>query len=469
MFDLSDFKDKLEPRITKKMTQNSLPGMAITLSQDGETVYSQGFGSRNLEKYLPYTPDTLNGFGSCTKSLTCLAIMMLASDDKLSVHDPVSNYIDFRLGTNDDPITIHHLMSHSSGIPNLGSAELTIGPSIPFELNFPSIPFAGKNDFYNMINQAGGEIFFNPGDHFHYFNSGYTMLQFIIENVSGMDYIDFIRKNILDPLEMKRSGFREGHVNTDANWSVPYTMLPNSNGKLVATVSRFPFSEFLLGPGGLISSTNEMMNYVNMMSSGGKFKDELIFDSKMLETMYEFHYAGRMHPTLSSFGESGYGYGWGITRNFLGNDIILHGGGITGGASLIGFLKDSNIGFTAIGNADGFPVMEVFSALTLLLGKDPEKELPFVIKQNHYARLCGEYKSYNGIYNYKVTNKGGVLHVETGPPPTSIPIIPATDDNGPMEFYYITPFGINMPITFRFDEKDKAHFIVERNSLHKIN
>ena len=70
--------------------------------------------------------------------------MILVSDGMLSVHDPVSNYLAFKLGVDNDPITIHHLMTHTSGIPNLGSAELTISPSIPFELNFPSIPFVGQ-------------------------------------------------------------------------------------------------------------------------------------------------------------------------------------------------------------------------------------------------------------------------------------------------------------------------------------
>ena len=230
MFNLAEFKEKLEPRITNRMTKNSLPGMAITLSQDGETIYSEGFGSRNLQKYLPYTPDTLNGFGSCTKSFTCLAIMILDSEGKLSIHDPVANYLDFKHGQNDNPITIHHLMSHTSGLPNLGSAELIIGPSIPFELDFPPIPFSSKNDFYNLINQAGNEIYFKPGEHFHYFNGGYTMLSHIIENVSGLSYVEFIRKYILDPLDMKRTGFLESHINSDANLSIPYTMLPSASG-----------------------------------------------------------------------------------------------------------------------------------------------------------------------------------------------------------------------------------------------
>ncbi|MHA2089398.1 MAG: serine hydrolase, partial [Candidatus Kariarchaeaceae archaeon] len=438
MIDQKGFKEVLETRITNVMVKNSLPGMAITLSRDGETIYSQGFGARNLEKYLPFTADTLNGFGSCTKSFTCLAIMILSNEGKLSVHDPVSNYLDFKHGTSDNPITIHHLMCHSSGIPNLGSAELAIRPSIPFEFDSPSFPYASKNDFYNLINQAEDEIYFRPGEHFHYFNGGYTMLSHIIEGVSGLSYVDFIRKHILDPLNMNRSGFLENHVNTDPNLSIPYTMLPNTNGKVVPTVSRFPFNRFIHGPGGLVSSTNEMINYVNMMINGGKFKDEQLFDSKMLETMYEFHYSGRFHPTLSCFGESGYGYGWGITKNFFGSDIILHGGGITGGSSLIGFLKDTNIGFTAIGNADGFPVMEVYAALAMVLDRDPDKNIPFIVRSNHYSKLCGDYSSYKGINKYKITHNAGVLQIEFGPPPMKIPIFPANDGDEPMDFFYTT-------------------------------
>lgn len=469
MFNEKEFKTAFESRITNVMTKNSLPGMAITLSKDGETIYSQGFGARNLEKYLPYTPDTLNGFGSCTKSFTCLAILILASEGKLSTQDPVSNYLDFKHGTTDDPITLHHLMSHTSGIPNLGSAELIIGPTIPFDIGFPQVPFASKNDFYNLINQAGDEIYFKPGEHFHYFNGGFTMLSHIVENVSGSNFVDFVRKYILDPLDMKRSGFLESHVSSDSNLSVPYTPIPNSEGKPVPTVSRFPFNEFIHGPGGLVSSTNEMMNYVNMWVNQGKVNDETVFDSKMLEKMYEHHYPGRIHPSMACFGESGYGYGWGSTRDFFGDDIVVHGGGITGGASLIGFLKEANIGFTAIGNSAGFPVMEVYAALAMLLGKDPDKDVPFVVRNNHYTRLCGEYESYKGINKYEITNNVGTLQVVTGPPPTTIPIFPSTDNDEPMDFYYTTPFGVKMPLNFRFDQDGRSHFIMERNSLHKVN
>ena len=73
------------------------------------------------------------------------------------------------------------------------------------------------------------------------------------------------------------------------------------------------------------------------------------------------------------------------------------------------------------------------------------------------------------IHSYKIINKAGVLHIETGPPPVSIPIFPKSNGNEPMEFQYITPYAINMPVTFRFDEEDRTHFIVERNSLHKVD
>ncbi|MFX0206820.1 MAG: serine hydrolase domain-containing protein, partial [Candidatus Hodarchaeota archaeon] len=238
------------------MTKNDVPGMAIAIVHDDQVIYSRGFGSRNLKKFLPFTPDTLNGFGSCTKSFTCLAIMQLYSQEKLDIHDPVSKYIPFKLGLKDQSITIHHLMTHTSGIPNLGSAELVIGQNYPIDLKFPPIPFSSWEDFYTHFNLAQEEILFNPQEHFFYFNGGYTALGHIITRVSRMRFEDYVRKHILDPLKMNRSGFLESRISKDDNVSVPYEMLPGKDGKPTPTPAEFPFNQFIFAPGGLISSVN---------------------------------------------------------------------------------------------------------------------------------------------------------------------------------------------------------------------
>lgn len=469
MLDIDTFKEKFEPRVSAAMTKNDVPGMAIAIVHDNQVIYSRGFGSRNVKKFLPFTPDTLNGFGSCTKSFTCFAIMQLYSQGKLDIFDPVSKYIPFKLGLKDHPITIHHFMTHTSGIPNLGSAELVIGQNYPIDLKFPPIPFSSWEDFYTHFNLAQDEILFKPQEHFFYFNGGYTALGHIITRVSGMRYEDYVRKHILDPLDMNRSGFLESFISKDDNVSVPYEMLPGKNGKPSPTPAEFPFNQFIFAPGGLISSVNEMTNYIIMMMNGGQFGENQLLEVDKLSEMTKMHHVGQIHSILSAFGEkSGYGYGWAMCDNFFGNTLIQHAGGITGGTSLIGFIKELKLGFTAIGNTAGFPVHEVYAALALLLEKDPNREIPFFLRDNHYNKLCGNYKSYKGIGKGKIVNKLGVLHLEIPFPPTSYPLFPSLDTHEVLEFYILTPTGVKMPVVFRFDDDAKVHFTFERNSYHKV-
>jgi CubicO group peptidase (beta-lactamase class C family) len=291
------------------------------------------------------------------------------------------------------------------------------------------------------------------------------MLQFIIEQVTGMSYPDYIREIILQPLGMEKSGFIKEKFSGEDNISIPYIMLPK-DGNPTPTPTFFPFNRFIYGPGGLISSTNEMIKYVEMLMNQGKVGGKQIISEQIVDQMTQMHFKGRIHPTLSSFGESGYGFGLGITKDFFGDDIVLHGGGITGGVSLIGFLKNSKIGFAAIGNADGFPSEEILSLLAIVIGKNPDVDLPFMKRIKFFEKLQGNYSTYAGINKRKIVNKGGVLFLESDVPPSSVPLIPQTDDPEPLDFYIINIFGVKMPVEFRIDQ-DSIHFTIERNSYHK--
>jgi hypothetical protein len=186
----------------------------------------------------------------------------------------------------------------------------------------------------------------------------------------------------------------------------------------------------------------------------------------MIQETYKKHFKERDNSMMASFGESSYGYGWGITENFFGNDIVMHAGGIIGGISLIGFIKDKGIGFTAIGNSDGFSFMEIFSALALILGKDPDEDLPFIKLTNHLNELCGDYETFGGVNKVTIANKGGILFIENKKWSTSTPIIPQDDSTTPMEFHLLNPFGTKMPVVFRKD--NGIQFISERNQFRKI-
>ena len=155
--------------------------------------------------------------------------------------------------------------------------------------------------------------------------------------------------------------------------------------------------------------------------------------------MHKLHHRGSLHSILSAFeGNNGYRYGWAVCENFLGYTLIQHGGGITGGISLIGFIKELKIGFAAIGNAAGFPMHQIYAALSILLDKDPDEEIPFFIRDSHFKSLCGDYSSYQGIHKVKVVNKLGVLYYESEEPPMSYPLFHSNDNNRTLEYFIQT-------------------------------
>ncbi|MDQ7844596.1 MAG: serine hydrolase domain-containing protein, partial [Armatimonadota bacterium] len=142
--------DILEQFIQEKMAETHLPGLSIALVERGETVYARGFGFRDGERGLPATPRTLYGIGSVTKSFTCLAIMQLQERGKLRVDDPVDRYLPLRVKPFGRPITLHHFMTHSSGIPALAYAEAVIRHAAGASDTY--LPIASDEDMLTFVN-----------------------------------------------------------------------------------------------------------------------------------------------------------------------------------------------------------------------------------------------------------------------------------------------------------------------------
>lgn len=116
---LGEVEGKFEGWIADTMMRDHVPGLSLAVVKDGKVVYARGFGARRFKDNAPATPNTLYGVGSCTKSFTALAIMQLVEQGKLNMHDPVKKYLpEFRVGKDENPITLHHLLTHSSGMPD---------------------------------------------------------------------------------------------------------------------------------------------------------------------------------------------------------------------------------------------------------------------------------------------------------------------------------------------------------------
>ncbi|MFZ8782961.1 MAG: serine hydrolase domain-containing protein, partial [Desulfurococcaceae archaeon] len=118
-----EFTRRLESFILAKMTRYKMPGLSVAIVRDGEVVYAGGFGFRDVESSAPSTPRTSYCVGSVTKAFTATAILQLVERGLISLDDSVSKYTDAVRGPE---IKIHHLLTHTSGIPALGYAEMLI-------------------------------------------------------------------------------------------------------------------------------------------------------------------------------------------------------------------------------------------------------------------------------------------------------------------------------------------------------
>lgn len=460
---LSDQIENFELRIPQLLQKSQIPGLTVSIIKDTQIIYSNGFGARDLKEKLPATPDTLFGIGSVTKSFTCLAIMQLAEAGKLNIEDPVSTYLHFNLGNTEKPITIRHLMSHTSGIPNLGSAETVIVRECLGAETF--IPMTSSEDILRFFNGAKEEILFEPSEHFFYFNGGYALLALIIEKLSGMDFEDYIKENILSPLEMTNSTLKEEEFIQNANKATAYLLKPQ--GKIEPT--KHMFDKAAKGAGGIFSSVVELGNYLRMIMNGGTYKDKKLLTEESLSEMYAIQKGTEAGHGM--FGDFGYGYGWRITVDFFGQKLIDHGGSTIVSGAYIGFLPELKLGIAITANNGNAP-LRIFghSILAMVLGKDPEAEIPFLRVQKKFEKLSGQYTSYSKIYNPKITLREGMLFYELkfeGHFDLMTPLIPKnrTVDNN--EFYFFN-MGMIEPVKFLIRETGDIDLLIERNLFHKV-
>ncbi|MFW9854256.1 MAG: serine hydrolase [Candidatus Thorarchaeota archaeon] len=470
-----DFIERLEVLISDEMVRYKVPGASIAIVKKDEIIYHQSFGARDLEKNLPVTPSTLFNIASVTKSIICLGIMKLEELGKLERHDPISKYIPCKLGFPDNPITIHHLMTHTSGIPEIvgGIAHLDLAMEVNVET--PFIPFMNWNDFFRHINGAGDYVSEKPGNRFYYQNYGYTMLGRIIEVVSGQDLPEFIKKHILAPLQMSESTFEKDQLNKLENVSSAYKM-SEREGRIVKTSYYRENEIFGYAPGGLFSSVIELANLLIMYLHRGEFHGRKLVSSDRIDTMTSMHWQEKPNSmsyssTIGDFGDSGYGYGLAIHENFYGHKIVHHSGSWIGASAWLAMLPDLKLGIVFLSNKHPSPRMMALSALAMLLGRDLNEEFPLFRHRNHIEKLAGEYELYKGVGKMKLAVKGGLLYYQYDYWGINAPLIPRErpeKNSVTLNYYLLTEVGAKDPVEFEIDENGTIWMHHERLKWKKV-
>jgi len=184
-----DLEARVDAYVLPYVQSNNFSG-AILIAKSNKVLIRKAFGMANLELGVPNTPETRFHVASISKSFTAVAIILLEQRGKLSTADPLIKFIpDY---PNGDKITVHHLLVHTSGIPNVN--------------NFSD--YDAKSRFSHSLVKIISwfkhkPLEFSPGERYSYSNSNYNLLAYIIEKVSGQPYGEFLRKNIFAPLGMK--------------------------------------------------------------------------------------------------------------------------------------------------------------------------------------------------------------------------------------------------------------------------
>src|ERR1043165_307246 len=269
-----DHAAKIQEVLTLANKYRQFNGTAL-VAENGKVVYKGGVGLANMEWNIPNTPDTKFRLGSITKQFTATVILQLVEQGKIKLDGKLSDYLpDYRKDVG-NKVTIHNLLTHTSGIPSYTSQP-------GFFENVSRNPY--KVDEF-VKKYASGDLEFEPGSKFVYDNSGYFLLGAIIERVTGKPYEPVLKENIFDPLGMKYTGYdhwdtiiskratgycrsaRGFHTAAYLDMSIPYAA-----GSLYSTVEDlYLWDQALYGDKVLSAKSKELMFKPNLNNYGYGF------------------------------------------------------------------------------------------------------------------------------------------------------------------------------------------------------
>ncbi|MDH5833301.1 serine hydrolase [Luteimonas sp. M1R5S59] len=256
------------------------PGAALLVVRDGVPVVRKGYGLANLERGIPVDPGTNFRLASVSKQFTAAAILLLAQDGALSLDDPVRRWLP-SLPAAADGITLHHLLSHTSGVVDY---EDVLPDAIEGQLR--------DADVLRLL-ETQDRLYFAPGSDYRYSNSGYALLALIVGEASGLDFATFLRERIFKPLGMDATLAFENGISTVRDRAYGYSAATDGWARTDQSST-----SAVLGDGGIYSSIDDLAKW-----------DAALRDDRLLSDASRA-LAFTAHTTTGEADVEGYGYGW---------------------------------------------------------------------------------------------------------------------------------------------------------------
>lgn len=339
-----DKAKKIEQLLSKYNEYGLFNGSAL-VAENGKIILKKGYGFANMEWNIPNKTNTKFRLGSISKQFTAFLIVKLAEDGKLKLDAPVTTYLPDYPKENGDRITIHNLLTHTSGIPNYTDAP-------DFFKDKSKNPYTPE-EFVKIFDKL--PLQFTPGEKFSYSNSGYFLLGYIIEKVSGKTYEQYLQETILTPLKMINTGYDHADI----------ILKDRASGyeKQGKSIRNAPYIDMSIpyAAGSLYSNVEDLYLWDQ------SFYTNKLLSQKSMDLLFK--------PYINTGGNDFYSYGWSIKEASNGTQkkvkVIEHGGGINGFNTIISRIPaDKNL-VVLLNNTGGTVLNEMNDAIRAILYNQP--------------------------------------------------------------------------------------------------
>jgi len=304
--------------LVSKYTENGIFNGSVLVAENGSIIFEKGYGYADRDLKTANTPETKFRIASLTKQFTAMLIMQLVEQGKIKLDAKLSDYLTYYRKDLGDKITIHNLLTHTSGVPNYTNNEFMdkhVGTAItPKDL---------------ILTYGSGELDFEPSTKYNYSNTAYVMLGAIIEEVTGKKYETVLQENILTPLQMTNSGYEHNEIKM-TNQAIGYDNAPGG-----VVIAKFIDMSIPFSAGAMYSTVEDLYKW-----------DRALYTDKLIT-------AASKEKIFTPF-LNNYGYGWNIIHAKVSETdekiIHTHSGGINGFSTNIMRVESDNLVIVVLSN-----------------------------------------------------------------------------------------------------------------------
>ena len=326
---------------------------SILVVIQGRIVYRNGFGESNFTTHEKFTPATISCLASVSKQFTSMLIMMLAEQNKIQYDDPISKYVP-ELTNYVNGISIRHLLTHTSGIPDVGD----LGIDHPGLTNNEVIKTLTKQTSFA----------FPPGTKYQYSNTGYILLAIIVERITAKPFKEYLTEKIIAPLKMNNTFLNDGSQTKSNQVAIGYNQFGQKDDDMPTEATGF---------GGMYSTVDDLLKWDKAL-----YTEKLVSQSA-LETAFT--------PANVLEGKTTYGFGWNSTGSG-GDKVVWHTGNTAGFRAYIERRLKDRITIIMLTNKGNSRRREISEAIVNII-----KDLPFKLPKLPISETMYNSIGANGI------------------------------------------------------------------------